>query len=74
VLFWTYGTGQTAYPSRMQNKEHWKVLCDQAATEQDSKKLVKLVKEINRLLAEKDARLKAKISVAPPKSSPSEPV
>ena len=33
-------------------------LCQQAALEQDSKKLLKLVAEIDRLLAEKGNRLK----------------
>jgi hypothetical protein len=40
------------------NKERWKVLCEQAAVEQNSKKLHELIMEINRLLEEKDARLK----------------
>jgi hypothetical protein len=38
--------------------ERWKELCAQAAIEQDSSKLLALTKEINRLLAEKEARLK----------------
>jgi hypothetical protein len=33
-------------------------LCQQAANEQDSKKLLQLVAEIGRLLAEKENRLK----------------
>jgi hypothetical protein len=33
--------------------------CDQAASEQDPDKLMELVKEINRLLEEKEKRLKA---------------
>ncbi len=37
--------------------ELWKRLCAQAAEEQDSEKLLELVKEINRLLDEKEARL-----------------
>jgi hypothetical protein len=41
----------------MKDKEHWMVLCRQAAVEQDPKKLMKLVEEINRLLAEKEERL-----------------
>ena len=36
-----------------QNVERWKLLCEQAATEQDPAKLRKLLQEINRLLAEK---------------------
>lgn len=34
-------------------------LCEQAATEQDSAKLMKLIAEIDRLLTEKENRLKA---------------
>jgi hypothetical protein len=51
---------------RMQgaNKERWKELCEQASTEQDPVKLHQLVKEINDLLAAKEARLKD----VPPKS------
>jgi len=33
-------------------------LCEQAANEQDADKLMELVKEINRLLEEKESRLK----------------
>jgi len=40
------------------NRERWKVLCEQAAIEQDPEKLHKLVKEINDLLEAKEARLK----------------
>ncbi len=39
------------------NKERWVELCEQAAVEQDSKKLVALTQEINRLLREKQDRL-----------------
>lgn len=38
--------------------ERWRLLCAQAAEEQDSEKLLELVKEINRLLEEKELRLK----------------
>jgi hypothetical protein len=48
-----------------ENKERWRVLCEQAAVEQDPEKLHKLVTEINRLLEEKEARLKDK---TPPKA------
>jgi hypothetical protein len=41
--------------------EHWKQLCAQAATEQDPAKLLELVKEINRLLLEKQERLKSTV-------------
>ena len=33
-------------------KERWVILCEEAAIEQDPKKLLQLVEEINRLLAE----------------------
>jgi hypothetical protein len=46
------------------NKERWKVLCEQASVEQDPKKLHELIKEINDLLAAKEARLKG----SPPKT------
>ena len=39
-------------------KERWMELCQQAATEQDSDKLIGLVQEITRLLEEKEERLK----------------
>jgi hypothetical protein len=39
-------------------KELWEQLCQQAATEQNSERLMKLVEEINRLLSEKEERLK----------------
>lgn len=38
-------------------KRHWMELCELAANEQDSKKLLELAEEINRLLEEKEARL-----------------
>jgi hypothetical protein len=41
-----------------ENAERWRKLCEQAATEQDSEKLMDLVKEITRLLDEKERRLK----------------
>ncbi len=43
----------------MRNKERWYELCEQAAYENDPAKLIALVKEIDRLLGERDARLKA---------------
>jgi len=41
-----------------EQKERWMELCEQAANEQDSQKLLELTKEIDRLLAEKEKRLK----------------
>jgi hypothetical protein len=38
-------------------KDRWKVLCEQAATEQDPVKLLKLITEINQLLLAKEERL-----------------
>ena len=40
-----------------EKKERWFELCAQAAVEQDPKKMLELVQEINRLLAEKERRL-----------------
>jgi hypothetical protein len=40
-----------------EKKEKWLALCEQAANEQDPKKLMALVAEIDRLLAEKQERL-----------------
>ena len=40
-------------------KERWVELCELAATEQDSVKLIQLVEEINRLFDEKEQRLHA---------------
>jgi len=46
-------------------KEEWMQLCEQAVVEQDAEKLMALVTEINRMLDEKDRRLK---SGKPPKA------
>lgn len=40
------------------SKERWEQLCEQAAVEQNSERLLQLTKEINRLLLEKEERLK----------------
>ena len=39
------------------NPERWTELCRQASVERDPRKLLQLVTEINRLLAERQARL-----------------
>ena len=39
-------------------RELWERLCEQAAVEQDHEKLLQLTREINRLLNEKEERLK----------------
>ena len=38
--------------------QRWRALCAEAANEQDHKKLLELTEESNRLLAEKEQRLK----------------
>jgi hypothetical protein len=48
---------RVASKAEMKDKEHWTELCRQAAVEQDPKKMLQLVTEINRLLAEKQDRL-----------------
>lgn len=40
-------------------RERWQQLCEQAAVEQDPDKMLKLITEINRLLNEKEDRLKS---------------
>jgi hypothetical protein len=42
----------------MKDKERWRELCEQAAVEQNPKRLMVLVAEITRLLQEKEERLK----------------
>jgi hypothetical protein len=42
----------------MKDKPHWMELCQQASVEQDPEKLMELVKEITRLLDEKEERLR----------------
>jgi hypothetical protein len=41
-----------------ETKELWKKYCEQAAVEQNPQKLMELIAEINRLLDEKEQRLK----------------
>ncbi len=40
-----------------ESKERWLELCERASKEQDPKKMLALMSEINRLLEEKEARL-----------------
>jgi len=40
-----------------EKRELWMELCAQAADEQDPKKLMKLIDQINQILSEKEARL-----------------
>lgn len=53
--------------------ERWKQLCEQAAVEQDSQRLLELFREINRLLEEKQNRLKSKELGSESGSAPSVP-
>lgn len=46
-------------------KERWLQLCKQAAAEQDPHRLLLLVEEINRLLEEKENRLKKSSGTSP---------
>jgi hypothetical protein len=48
---------------RGETKERWMELCEQAAVEQDTTKLLRLAEEINRLLEEKEKRLGGKKTV-----------
>jgi hypothetical protein len=41
-----------------EQKERWMELCEQASKEQDPTKLMKLVEEINRLLEQREQKLK----------------
>ena len=42
----------------MEDNSRWMALCQQASVEQDPEKLMALVKEITRLLEEKETRLR----------------
>jgi hypothetical protein len=42
-----------------QTEQTWRKLCERAVIEKDPDKLLQLVKEINRLLNEKEARLQS---------------
>ena len=42
----------------MKDKPHWMELCQQASVEQDAEKLMELIQEINRILDEKEERLR----------------
>jgi hypothetical protein len=51
-------TRTEAHPMKGKAKESWMYFCEQAAVEQDPEKLIQLVNEINRMLEEKENRLK----------------
>ena len=50
---------------RGETRERWIKLCNEAATEQELERLLELTQEINRLLDEKEARLRAQ-GIKPP--------
>jgi hypothetical protein len=52
-----------------ENREKWVELCEQAANEQDPKKLAVLILEINFMLEAKELRLKDKIPTTQPVES-----
>jgi hypothetical protein len=53
----------------MQGKtERWMRLAELASKEQDSHRLLRIVALINRLLEQKEARLKKRMGAEPPKS------
>ena len=43
--------------------ERWRKLCEQAAVEQDTQKLLQLIREINQLLEAKERRLQQQNAV-----------
>ena len=45
-----------------ENMERWRELCALAATEQDSDRLLALIREINTLLERKERRLKSVVA------------
>jgi hypothetical protein len=51
-----------------ENKERWRELCEQAAVEQDPKKILELTRQINDLLLGKHQRLDGEASPDKPKS------
>jgi hypothetical protein len=42
-----------------ETKERWKELCERIAVEQDHERFVALIQELNKVLEEKELRLKA---------------
>jgi hypothetical protein len=41
----------------MKDREHWEELCRRASVEQDPKRLLQLITEINRLLTERQSQM-----------------
>lgn len=54
-------------------KEHWIQLCEQADVEQDPERLMGLVREMNRMLEEKEQRLKREQSASPARTASPHP-
>lgn len=48
-----------------ENKKKWMGLCEQAAEEQDPKKLAVLILQINFILEAKELRLKGEVAMPP---------
>ena len=44
-----------------ENEERWRKLCEAAAKEQDSERLLAFVRQINQMLADKERRLKVQV-------------
>ena len=55
-----------------ENREKWVELCEQAANEQDPKKLAASIVEINFRLEAKELRLKGKLPTAQPAEADSD--
>jgi hypothetical protein len=51
---------RAALQEKVQSEESWMSLCERAAVEQDPKKLLELVSEINRLFEAREKRLSGK--------------
>jgi hypothetical protein len=50
----------------MRDRQEWMKLCELAAKEQDPEKLMELVAEINRLLSDKERRIRGNRSTPEP--------
>ena len=55
---------RAALQEKVQSGERWIELCERAAVEQDPKKLLELVSEINRLFEAREKRLAGKSEIA----------
>ena len=52
-----------------ENKELWQQLCEQVAVEQDPERLMELIHAINRMLGEKENRVKRERALHNPSDS-----